>query len=1064
MRARTLVEGALVAAFVLPLAVGCGSNADAPPSVVDSDSGGRRNSNNGGQGNRGDNTGGITIITPTDTGGDGGNSCTGPSANCVFQVVDPGPVCGDGIIDDDIGEVCDDGNSLPGDGCSGVCQLEPNAVCPAEGSPCHFTVGCGNGEREPGEACDDGNTLEEDPAMGEVDGCSANCAEVHPGFQCPTPGEPCIPATGCGDGRLQPGETCDDGGACTGDGTHCTDDAECGSGTCEPVGGDGCTDKCRVETGYRCVRIGQPCEPLPVCGNGRVEPGEGCDDGNQVPSDGCSIYCQIESSDWDCSVAGEACVGLFECGNGELEVNEQCDDGNTQSGDGCKANCTLQSGYRCSVPGKRCVPLCGDGVWIRGDGLEQCDDGNAEGGDGCSAKCQVEPGWVCDPDTGADCYATACGDGDVEGDEVCDEGSLNGLFYGDGSGCSTTCTQEPRCRVGSTTGACTSTCGDGIKLDDEDCDDGNLANGDGCNSSCEIETAQGFSCEVNVVDDTYAGGTMLDLPVLVRDFTSYAFSGGHPDFFHDNADRAPAMAGIDPGFVWPNVTGCDGARHGENILQAREDSNRNRGDIPNEVCEDLVIGTLDADGKPIRNSNAPACNGLTTMIASQDSFEHWYRNTNLNDTYLRTLTLELTTGNTYQYETDRFFPVDGVGDTFPCADNPYASWGCKGDNYWFTSEIRYLFRHDPSESRILYFRGDDDVWVFVNGQLAVDLGGTHEPREGSVAISAARDFGMEAGRLYEIVVFHAERHPVDSNYLLSLTNFTYEQSSCDYECGDGLETVFEECDLGAAQNNGAYNGCTANCEYGPFCGDGVTNGPEECDDGVNTTVVGTGCGPGCLLPPRCGDSVVQASEQCDRGEAGNTGGYDGCTDACTLGPYCGDGRVQEDYEEECDDGINDGTVDDYGLCQAGCRLGPRCGDGIVQDAFGELCDEGADNGNPDSGCDVDCGLPAVCGDGIVQASEDCDDGVNDGSYGGCAYDCRYGPRCGDGVLQGNEACDLGAANQNGLYGGCSANCQIGPHCGDGVLQEGTTEECDDGNDSNDDECTTYCKRQILLPH
>src|SRR5262249_34685945 len=154
-------------------------------------------------------------------------------------------------------------------------------------------------------------------------------------------------------------------------------------------------------------------------------------------------------------------------------------------------------------------------------------------------------------------------------------------------------------------------------------------------------------------------------------------------------------------------------------------------------------------------------------------------------------------------------------------------------------------------------------------------------------------FGMAPGNVYEIVVFHAERNPIDSNYQLTLTGFQSERSSCSPTCGDGVATVFEECDLGAANSDTAYGGCKTDCTFGPFCGDGVKDPQEECDDGKNTTIAygATGCAPGCKLPPRCGDGTRDPGEECDLGAQNSDSSYGGCTTSCTLGPYCGDAVV-----------------------------------------------------------------------------------------------------------------------------------------------------------------------------
>ncbi len=98
----------------------------------------------------------------------------------------------------------------------------------------------------------------------------------------------------------------------------------------------------------------------------------------------------------------------------------------------------------------------------------------------------------------------------------------------------------------------------------------------------------------------------------------------------------------------------------------------------------------------------------------------------------------------------------------------------------------------------------------------------------------------------------------------------------------------------------------------------------------------------------------------------------------------------------------------------------------------------------------------VCGDGVVDDGEACDDGVNDGAYGGCAPDCSaLAASCGDGNVDADdgEVCDDGV--NDGSYEGCAVDClALGPYCGDGVADG--PEECDDGNDIDDDLCTSQC--------
>jgi cysteine-rich repeat protein len=145
---------------------------------------------------------------------------------------------------------------------------------------------------------------------------------------------------------------------------------------------------------------------------------------------------------------------------------------------------------------------------------------------------------------------------------------------------------------------------------------------------------------------------------------------------------------------------------------------------------------------------------------------------------------------------------------------------------------------------------------------------------------------LEVGKVYELAVFHAERHTNQSNFRLTLSGFVTQTSQCDWVCGDGIVTGFEVCDDGTENNTGGFGMCNADClGIGPYCGDGIED-PEH--------------------------------EECDLGEL-NVGSYDGCNADCTLGPYCGDG-VPNGEDEECDAGADNGA--NGSSCRADCTLAP----------------------------------------------------------------------------------------------------------------------------------------------
>ncbi len=227
-----------------------------------------------------------------------------------------------------------------------------------------------------------------------------------------------------------------------------------------------------------------------ICGNGMIERGEGCDDGNTLAGDGCSETCQVEPG-WFCNPETRICTPI--CGDGRVTGTETCDDQNTTSGDGCSNTCQTETGWYCEGEPSVCRTLCGDGIIA---GNEQCDDGNLSDQDGCNQNCRVETGFTCSGSPSV--CAPVCGDGRVVGSEVCDGSNLDGQscltrgFYSGTLACGADCTAFD-------VSGCSRFCGDGIlDTDFEECD-GDEFHGNscikegfpggqlGCNSNCRLD-------------------------------------------------------------------------------------------------------------------------------------------------------------------------------------------------------------------------------------------------------------------------------------------------------------------------------------------------------------------------------------------------------------------------------------------------------------------------------------------------------------------------------------------------------------------------------------------------
>ncbi len=950
--------------------------------------------------------------------------------------------CGDGQLEPQFGEQCDDGNIKNGDGCSDMCKLENPALCP-------------NSKIDPGEQCDDGNKA---PA----DGCDPFCqrelsctkdADCPYAFECKN--NFCVAA--CGNGLLQSqfAEQCDDGNR---------------------TSGDGCSGSCKLENPN-------------LCGNTKIDQGEQCDDGNHAPGDGCSAFCQLEypcDTDADCFF-GMYCKNHFcvlACGNAVLEpkYGEQCDDGNNTAGDGCAADCKIESGGHTACVNAACVNVLGPGInqcgtnadcmkndhlscvvvnacsITPGPGSDLCNKGldcsqmhlacvgltcqgvPGPGSNTCTANgnectqlqhvacvgsaCTVVNGAGTNTcSTNASCLAWKCGNGILEpqGAEQCDDGNTAA-----GDGCSSACKLEH-----------IDLCPNNKVDPGEQCDDGNSVDGDGCTQFCQLETSL---CGNGVLDPQ--AGEQCD------DNNRTAGDGCSATCKLENVGLC-GNSKIDPGEQCDdgNKTNGDGCTQfcqlesslcGNGVLEPHvgeqcDDNNLTNGDGCSATCKleniNLCPNTKIDPGEQCDDGNKTDGDGCTQFCQLESSL----------------------CGN------GKLEPIAGEQcDDGNQKNNDGCSSTCKLENPGLCPNTKI----DPGEQCDDGNKTDGDGCTQFC-QLESGLCGN-----GTVDVSAGEQCD--------------DRNTKNGDGCSSVCKLENPQL-----CGNSKIDPGEQCDDGNTLNN---DGCSQYCFIenigGPYCGNKKIDAGEECDDGNKTN--GDGCSSLCKLEPNalCGNSKIDAGEECDDGNKTNG---DGCSSVCKKesASKCGDGILDAQLGEQCDDknttngdgcsstcklespGLcpnnkidpgeqcDDGNTTDGDGCTKYCQKETSlCGNGILEPLAGEQCDD--KNTASGDGCSSTCKLenPAACGNSKIDAGEQCDDGNKTNGDGCSAFCQKESSMCGDGLLQAGEQCD----DRNTTNGdGCSSTCKLEnlALCGNGVINSG--EQCDDKNTTNGDGCTQFCQ-------
>jgi fibro-slime domain-containing protein len=211
--------------------------------------------------------------------------------------------------------------------------------------------------------------------------------------------------------------------------------------------------------------------------------------------------------------------------------------------------------------------------------------------------------------------------------------------------------------------------------------------------------------------------------------------GGHPDF------EVFEGKGVTPKLVAPDLDTSDGKRKPRYASKC---------ELGAPMSQDCPFGA---------------------MTTTEANFDQWYSSVEgVNRTFFVYFKLAPPDRGVSTFLSKRFFPVDGAG-----FGNSGVDEGLQ-HNYSFTTEIHTTFRYNGGE--VFTFDGDDDVWIFVNGKLAVDLGGVHEEAQGSVDLDQrAAALGITKGSVYTLDLFHAERHSVKSDFRIDM-NFAFQD--CGY--------------------------------------------------------------------------------------------------------------------------------------------------------------------------------------------------------------------------------------------------------------------------------------------
>ena len=246
--------------------------------------------------------------------------------------------------------------------------------------------------------------------------------------------------------------------------------------------------------------------------------------------------------------------------------------------------------------------------------------------------------------------------------------------------------------------------------------------------------------------------------------TELILKGKVRDFVETNPTRTPAH----PHFYGARAhqVGCSSQEAGVNIAQVELDTLNDIGDtavFKGDHRGPKLVAPLDAK---VAGCFDPAAR-----------FTDWYNDRttgDVNRAFLIDIKFVRNASGAYEYFDDNFFPLDN-GKTFTRlgANAPYGHLlpaPDAGHNYGFTMEFHANFTYFKGTNQTFNFRGDDDVWAFINGKRVIDLGGIHVAQDANVNLdNIAASIGLVDSLVYPLDFFFAERHTTTSKLRITTT-------------------------------------------------------------------------------------------------------------------------------------------------------------------------------------------------------------------------------------------------------------------------------------------------------